>query len=242
MKTIIAHKSIYISLIIILCIGLVSCKKKDHDADVPNPPLGCWTRTYSGTESYHAQLNLQETGIFEWIMLDTLSTHTNSFAKIQVNGDQLRIYDDPDFTGDGIYKWSFSDDILTLTVVSDNYSARVSALSGDWNIKNPVIPQNLCGSWQKSVVEQGISYRVNLVLTPEGVLKWIMVDPIPGHTNSTVPFAATDNIITIYNDPDCNGNGYFNYVLQNNTLTCTYLKDQCPPRSQSFSGIWSKIE
>ena len=38
-------------------------------------------------------------------MLDTLSTHTNSYCKIQVSGSQLRFYDDPDFPAEGLCTW-----------------------------------------------------------------------------------------------------------------------------------------
>lgn len=221
---------------------LSACKEKKDDPDPTVGPFGNWTRTYTGAETYPAQLNLKESGSFEWIMLDTLSTHTNSYAKIQVNGDQVRIYDDPDFAGDGIYKWSVSGDILTLTMVSDDYTARISALTGNWNLKNRESLGKIIGAWQKTVMEQGNSYRVRLTMTSDQMLKWEMIDPIPGHTNSTVSFTATDNTIVIFNDPDCNGNGYFTYVVNNNELTCTYLKDKCPPRSQSFSGTWSKMK
>lgn len=232
--------SYYAVLLIVCTISMYSCNDKTNEPD-PSLIYGSWTRTYTGTETYHAQLNLKESGIFEWILIDTISTHTNSYAKIEVNGDQLRIYDDPDFTEEGTYQWSVSGGILSFTVVNDSYAARVSALTGNWNEKTPATPEIIIGGWQKTVVEQGTSYRVKLTMNTDGVLKWEMIDPIPGHSNSNVSFVATDNTIIIYNDPDCDGNGYFSYAVNGTDLTCTYLKDKCPPRSQSFSGTWSKI-
>jgi hypothetical protein len=234
--------SLYAALLIICASSLVACKDNKDETDPIVNLYGSWTRTYTGTETYHAQINLKETGTFEWIMLDTLSTHTNSYSKIEISGNQLRFYDDPDLPEDGLYHWAVSGGILTLTLISDNYAARVSAMAGTWYTRNPAIPQNITGSWQKTVIEQETSYRVKLILSADAVLKWEMIDPIPGHTNSSVSFAATENTIIIYNDPDCDGNGYFAYSLNGTDLTCTYLKDKCPPRSQSFSGIWSKIE
>lgn len=234
--------SIYAVLLMVCSISLVSCNQKNEDDDLSKNPFGNWTRTYSGTETYHAQFNLKETGISEWIMLDTLPTHANSYFKVQVTGDQLRFYDDPDFPEDGLYNWSVSGGILTLTLISDTYAARVLAIAGDWNTKNPADFEKIIGSWQKTITEQQTSYRVKLILSADGVLKWEMIDPIPGHTNSTVSFVATDNTVVIYNDTDCDGNGYFTYTVNDNALTCTYLKDKCPPRTQSFGGTWIKIE
>ncbi|MCX6279443.1 MAG: hypothetical protein NT004_15300 [Bacteroidetes bacterium] len=234
--------SFYAALLMVCAISLVSCNKKTNDPDPTPNPFGSWTRTYTGTETYRAQINLNAAGTFEWIILDTLSTHTNSYSKIQVNGDQIRFYEDPDLPVEGIYTWTLSGGTLTLAMVSDSYPARASALVGIWNQKNPADLAKIIGSWQKTVVEQGNSYRVKLILSADRALKWEMIDPIPGHTNSTVSFAATENTIVIHNDPDCDGNGYFAYSLNGTDLTCTYLKDKCPPRSQSFSGTWSKME
>jgi hypothetical protein len=232
--------SFYAALLMACAISLVSCNKKSNDPDPTPSPIGSWIRTYAGTETYRAQINLNAAGTFEWIMLDTLSTHTNSYSKLQVIGNQLRFYEDPDLPAEGLYNWAISGNVLTMTLISDPYAARASAMAGTWNIKNPADLEKIIGSWQKTIEEQGTSYRVKLVLSTDRVLKWEMIDPIPGHTNSTVSFAATENTIVIHNDPDCDGNGYFSYIVNGPDLTCTYLKDKCPPRSQSFSGSWSK--
>ena len=81
MKRTAVTRSIPAFLILILAISLAACTKKDNDSDTP-AIYGNWARSYSGSEVYHAQLNLTKSGVFEWIMLDTLSTHTNSVAQI----------------------------------------------------------------------------------------------------------------------------------------------------------------
>ena len=230
----------FAALLLFGSLFLASCNDSSNSAN-PENLYGGWTRTYTGTESYSAQLNLLKSGKFEWIMLDTLSTHTNSFAKIEVDGNQLRIFDDPDFAESGLYEWSVSEEMLTLEKLNDNYTARFTALSGNWSLKKTSEFEAVMGSWQKTVTEQGNTYRVKLSMDLEGVLKWEMIDIIPGHTNSLVSYVASGNTIVIYNDPECNGNGYFNYAVNGNELTCTYLKDQCPPRTQSFSGTWTRI-
>ena len=62
------------ALLMVCAISLVSCNKKTNDPDLSPNPFGSWTRTYTGAETYRAQINLNAAGTFEWIMLDTLST------------------------------------------------------------------------------------------------------------------------------------------------------------------------
>ena len=174
-------------------------------------------------------------------MLDTLSTHSNSFSKVEVSGSRLRIYSDPDFADDGTYDWSLSNGILTLSVVSDNYLARVKGIAGSWQIRDTTGLHRITGSWQKTMEVLGVNYRVKLTLTNISTLNWQMVDSIPGHTGSNVSYTTVDNTIVIYNDPDCGGNGYYSYFVSDIYLSTVMLKDNCPPRSPSFSGTWVRL-
>ena len=234
--------SFYAALFIVCAISLASCNKKSTEADPSPNPFGSWTRTYTGTETYRAQINLMAAGSFEWIMLDTLSTHTNSYSKIQVSGNQIRFYEDPDLPDEGLYTFAVSGGVLTMTLISDSYAARVSAIAGTWYATNPAGFAKIIGSWQKTMTDQGTSYRVKLSLTSGGALNWEMIDPFPGHSNSSVSFAATENTVIIFKDPDCSGNGYYAYTANDTTLTIAMVKDECPPRAPSFSGNWSKIK
>ncbi len=77
-------------------------------------------------------------------MLDTLSTHTNSYCKIQVSGSQLRFYDDPDFpaeglctwdpdcTGNGYYSYTVDGSGLNITMLKDFCPPRAPSFSGTW--------------------------------------------------------------------------------------------------------------
>ena len=223
-------------------LGLVfifqACSHKSDDPLPSSSPFGYWIRTFTGSETYHAQLNISVDGTMAWIMLDTLSTHTNSYAKVAVNGDQIRFYDDPDLPGDGIYKWSAFNGVLTLTVISDNYPARVRGISGSWQGKEPAAMQMVEGAWQKNMVVNGISYRVKMNLTFNGGLNWTMTDSIPGHSNSYVSFTATGSTMVIFKDKDCTGNGYYSYVVNKDALVIRLIKDACEPRSPSFAGDW----
>jgi len=227
----------------IILAGMIMISSCDDKKNTPDPEnlYGSWTRTYTGTDAFSAQLNLLKSGDFEWIVLDTLSSHTNSLVKFEITGNKMRVYNDPDIQEEGLYEWSVTGDILTFTELDDNFAPRVAAIAGTWNLTNPAGYAPVLGSWQKTVVEEGTSYRVKLTMDNERLLKWEMIDPIPGHSNSSVSYAATAGSIVIYNDPDCDGNGYFTWKVTGTELTCTYLKDKCPARTQSFSGTWTKL-
>ena len=235
--------SAYVKLTAIFLVlsSMFSCTHKTEDAGTVTSPLGSFTRTFTGTETYSAQINLKSDGSFEWIMLDTLPTHTNSYSKVQVSGTQLRFYADPDFAGDGLYNWSLNNGVLNLSVVSDDYAARIRGIAGSWQIKDPAVIGRITGTWQKNMQVGGLSYRVKLTLTSAGLLKWSMVDSIPGYTSANLSFTATDNTMVIYNDPDCGGNGYYSFLVSDIAMSVIMVKDNCPPRSPLLSGTWVRL-
>jgi hypothetical protein len=229
-------------MLVIMMAAALSCSQKKDDPVPVVTPFGSWIRTFTGSETYSAQLNLKSEGVIEWIMLDTLSTHTNSYSQIQVSGNQLRIFNDPDFTGDGIYKWGIENGPLTMALVNDSYPARTAAIAGTWQVKDETASKKVQGSWQKNMTADGLNYRVQLTLTSSGILNWTMIDIMPGHTNSSVSFTTTDSAFVLFKDPDCPGNGYYSYQVTDTSLIITLLKDHCPPRAPSFTGTWIKVQ
>jgi|GEM_PF-3309953 len=227
-------------IILLLLAGLYSCKDDEND---PNPELlqGSWTRTFTGAETYHAQLNMKD-GEWEWIILDTLSTHTNSVGNYEIINDQLRWYDNPDCPEDGLYNWSVTSNNLTLEAVDDACTPRVGGMAGTWDRLDTTVMHQLLGSWTKEMEAEGVLYDVKLTMNTSGELLWEMIDPIPGHTNSSVSFTVLDNVIIIYNDAECGGNGYFEFEIEGGTLTINTIKDSCPPRSPSFTGVWTRVK
>lgn len=225
-------------MILLLLAGLYSCK--DDTETTPTLPWGNWTHTFTSNETYHAQLNLKN-NTFEWIILDTLLTHTNSVGKAELTGNQLRWYDNPDCGNDGIYTWSVSNNRLVLEVKDDVCEARVTGMSGTWDRLDTTAMHELSGSWTKTMSVEGNDHDVMLTMNTRGELLWEMIEPIPGHTNSSVAYTVLDGTIVIYNDSECGGNGYFGFEIAGNTLTITTIKDSCPPRSPSFTGTWTRV-
>jgi len=235
--------SALVCLMLVIMMALAfSCSQKKDDPVPVVTPYGSWIRTFTAGETYSAQLNLKTEGIIEWIMLDTLSTHTNSYSQIQVSGNQLRIFNDPDFTGDGLYTWGIENGPLTLALVNDSYPARTAAIAGAWQGKDETAIKKVLGSWQKLMTVDGINYRIQLTLNSSGILNWTMIDSMPGHTNSSVGFTLTDSAFVLFKDPDCSGNGYYSYQVTDTSLIINLLKDHCPPRAPSFAGTWIKVQ
>ena len=229
---------IFLLILMIATVFTSACKNDDE----PSPELlrGSWTRTFTNDETYHAQLNLKETS-WEWIILDTLLAHTNSFGKMELTGNQLRWFDNPDCDNDGRYTWTVSNNKLTLVVVDDPCQARVTGMTGTWDRLDTTAMHLLSDSWAKTMTIENMDYAVKLTMNTAGELLWEMIDPIPGHTNSEVSYTVLDNTIVIYNDSECGGNGYFRFEISGNTLSITTIKDSCPPRSPSFTGTWTKL-
>jgi len=109
-------------------------------------------------------------------------------------------------------------------------------------VKDETASKKVLGSWQKNMTADGLNYRVQLTLTSSGILNWTMIDIMPGHTNSSVSFTATDSTFVLFKDPDCSGNGYYSYQITDNSLIINMLKDHCPPRAPSFTGTWIKVQ
>lgn len=227
------------SMILLVLAGLYSCI--DDNEPTPAEPWGSWTHTINGDETFRAQLNLAD-NIFEWIVLDTISTHSNSYGKVEITGSQMRFYDNPECESDGTYKWSVASEKLSLEAVDDACDGRVLGLSGTWDKLETTVMLQLSGSWTKEMEVEDVFYDVKLTMNTSGELLWEMIDPIPGHTNSSVSYTVLDDVIIIYNDAQCGGNGYFKFEIVGGTLTISSIKDSCPPRSPSFTGDWTRVK
>ena len=238
-------KRLYRFIIVLLPFFILILSGCKHSNDDPGTAIGLpfsWDQSYGTVETFRTRLKLKNNSTFEWIVLDTVSAHTNSYGKFSLSGNRFLCYDNPDCPENGIYQWSLVSGNLALAAVSENCAGRAAGLTGSWTAVDTTVYQRILGSWQKIILDQGIPYRVKLTLTSGGSLKWEMTDPIPGHTNSSVSFAATANTIIVYNDPDCDGNGYYAYTATDTTLAVEMIKDKCPPRAPSFSGTWVKYK
>jgi len=226
--------------LLMLLFSFFSCKEDPKDEEIPSSlPWGAWTHTFNGANQYTAELHLQQAdGKYAWVIMDTLTGIENDLGSVLEGGNQLGFYNNGNCWETGVYEYTAQNGMLKLSMLSDSCPGRMEKLKTDWKTKDISGMQALAASWQRNMNVGGTDYRVRLTMSVSGLLTWEMIDPIPGHSNSSVSFTATDSTIVIYKDTDCNGNGYYKWNISNNELTISLLKDHCPPRAPSFSGIW----
>ncbi len=227
----------------LLFLSLISACKEDEIDPVETPafPWGFWSYTFPATPEYHADLLFDKAAsTYHWVMMDTLSGIENNRGSVLISGSLLKVYNNPDCWATGNYQFMPSAAGLNILLQSDSCPGRSEKLKALWQPKDMSGMHDLSGSWERTIQSGGIDYRVKLSLETSGRLTWEMIDPIPGHTNSTVSYTANDTVIVIYKDPDCPGNGYYRWNISGNVLTIGLVKDQCPPRAPSFSGEWIK--
>ncbi len=226
-------------IVLLFFIAVTACRN-DVDSPIQNP-VGSWERVYSGEEIFTAQLNLSSEGALEWIVLDTVSNHENSMVSFEISGNQLRVFGDPEIEAEGFYQWSKSDQYLQLAVIDDPFAPRVAALDGQWTIKDPAVDPALVASWTKSYLLDDAEYSISLRLEADGSLHWEMIDPIPGHANSSTAFTTYNSTFVIYKDDQCGDeNGYYHFEVNGDEMHLSAVKDLCTPRIDAISGVWSR--
>lgn len=226
---------------IILGVFFLNSCKEDEIEPVENPefPWGFWSFSFPENPSHHADLLFNKSAsTYYWVLMDTLSGIENNHGSVLASGSTLKVYNSPDCWATGNYQFMPSAAGLNLLLQSDSCPGRSQKLKALWQPKRMSGMQQLSGSWERTMQFGGVDYRVKLMLETSGSLKWEMIDPIPGHSNSTVSYTANDTMIVIYKDPDCTGSGFYRWSVSGNVLTIGMVKDQCPPRAPSFSGDW----
>ncbi|MBS4061244.1 MAG: hypothetical protein KG029_12675 [Bacteroidetes bacterium] len=102
---------------------------------------------------------------------------------------------------------------------------------------------DIAGTYQRPYIVGGQAYQVQLSFTGDGILLWEPVETIPGHTRSYVKYSLVyDNKIKIFDDPDCNSESVYQFLVSDTKLTLTPETETCEPRSNALSGDWPKVK
>ncbi len=123
------------TLFIILILG--SCKK-DCNCDVQTPDIyGSWTvlQTDDQGAQYNVELKFNSNNSFDWILLDSVAGHTNSYVEFTLSENIMTISDDPECGTVGEYYIYIESDKLALITKTDECGPRVAALEWVWNRK-----------------------------------------------------------------------------------------------------------
>ena len=97
------------------------------------------------------------------------------------------------------------------------------------------------GSWVRLITDSlGIQFNAELKMNSDNSFDFILIDSVPGHTNSSAEFTLNGNTITIINDSDCNVDGEYEYVVTDKKLAFIAVDDECGPRLKALQGVWTK--
>ncbi len=123
-----------ISLVLIV---VVSCKKDCDHTITDNSIYKSWVRLITDSQNlkFNAELKIRPENNLSFIVLDSNTTHTNSYAEFTISHDTLTIVLDGECNQIGIYEFLVSDNKLSLIAVNDSCGPRISAIQGIWNKK-----------------------------------------------------------------------------------------------------------
>lgn len=97
------------------------------------------------------------------------------------------------------------------------------------------------GSWVRLITDtQGIQFNAELKINTDNSFEFILLEDAPGHTNSSAEFTLNENIFTITNDSDCEGEGVYEFVVTDKNLAFVAVTDDCAPRVHAIQGVWGK--
>ncbi|MFP4527446.1 MAG: hypothetical protein ACLFQX_02775 [Candidatus Kapaibacterium sp.] len=98
-------------------------------------------------------------------------------------------------------------------------------------------------TWTRFVTEfDDTSFAARLVIKENNTFEFIVVDNVPGHSNSSATFHLSDGTMEIIEDPDCESVGTYSYNVVEDKLTLILVIDDCTARSKALSGVWNEYE
>ncbi len=128
---------IVIALVSFMFGGLISCSKDCDCETSDNSIYRSWVRLITDSQNlkFNAELKIRPENNYSFIVLDSNTTHTNSYAEFTIRNDTMTIVFDYDCSETGIYEFLVSDNKLSLIAVNDSCGPRIAAIQGIWNKK-----------------------------------------------------------------------------------------------------------
>lgn len=97
------------------------------------------------------------------------------------------------------------------------------------------------GSWERLITDsQELQFNAELKIKEDNSFDFILLEDVPGHTNSSAKFTLSGDSFTIINDKDCDGDGIYEFVVNEKQLVFIAVADECAPRKHALQGVWSK--
>ena len=89
--------------------------------------------------------------------------------------------------------------------------------------------------------DQGQHYTVELRFNNNNTYDWILLDSVPGHTDSHAEFSLVENVMVITSDVDCNFQGEYLLIKESNKLAIIAVSEECGPRAKALEYLWEKM-
>jgi hypothetical protein len=97
------------------------------------------------------------------------------------------------------------------------------------------------GSWVRLVTDsQEVQFNAELKIKTDDSFDFILLEDVPGHSNSSGEFTLSGDIFTVINDADCGVDGVYEFVVSDKKLAFVAVADECAPRVIVLQGVWSK--
>lgn len=99
---------------------------------------------------------------------------------------------------------------------------------------------SIYGSWVRLITDsQGVQFNAEMDIKTDGSFDFILLQDVPGHTNTSGEFTLDGDVFTVGSDKDCNSDGVYKYTVTNKELTFVVVQDACAPRVLDLQGTWS---
>ncbi len=118
---------------VILFLG--SCEK---DCDIQTPDIyGSWTVLQTDNQGlqYNVEIKFNTNNSYDWILLDSATGHTNSYAEFTLSENLMTITNDADCDLPGEYYLTVEADKLAIIGKTDGCEPRTAALEWVWKRK-----------------------------------------------------------------------------------------------------------
>lgn len=104
-----------------------------------------------------------------------------------------------------------------------------------------LISPDIYGSWTvMQSDDEGQTYWVELRFNDDNTFDWMLLDPVPGHSDSHAAFILQGNRMIITEDADCDGTGRYLLHLEGNKLAIIGEVDACAPRATGLEFVWTR--
>ena len=101
---------------------------------------------------------------------------------------------------------------------------------------------DIYGSWTVlQTDDQDQQFNVELRFNTNNTYDWILLDSVPGHSNSHAEFSLIENVMVITSDADCNYQGEYLMVKESDKLAIIAVSDECNPRAKALEYLWEKM-